>query len=71
MEKALLKSICSQVYQSYPEVDGQSPKIKPQGDNTLLIFSKTTKTADGMPIERSIRVVVNQKGKIAKMTTSR
>jgi len=71
MEKALLKSICTQVYQNYPEFDGLSPKIKSQGDNTLFIFNNTMKTADGKLIERSIRVVANQSGKIIKMTTSR
>jgi len=71
VEKALLKSICSQVFQNFPEFTGQSPKVKSQGENSLLIFSISMKTADGIPIQRTLRVLVDQGGKISKITTSR
>lgn len=71
MNKALIDNVCAQVYHNYPEVNGISPKIVAQGSNTLLIFNNSVWTADGKSIERNIRVVMNQYGKIIKTTTSR
>jgi|WetSurMetagenome_2_1015567.scaffolds.fasta_scaffold1015795_2 hypothetical protein len=72
MDHKQLESICSQVYQRFPEVKGVQPKISTPGDSqTLLIFSGKATTADGKTITRNVRVVVGPTGKIVKMTTSR
>jgi hypothetical protein len=67
-----IASICEQVYRRFPEVAGIQPRVQDQpGDQLLLIFHGSAKAADGKSIPRIIRVVVNQAGKIVKMTTSR
>ncbi|MEN6408951.1 MAG: hypothetical protein ABFD44_04470 [Anaerolineaceae bacterium] len=72
MEARLLESICRQIYRQFPEVAGSKPKITPQDStHTLLIFSGKAAAADGKTISRVVRVVVNEKGKILKTTTSR
>jgi hypothetical protein len=72
MERQQLSSICEQIYRKFPEVSGKQPKVEPQsGDKTLLIFSGSAVAADGRKIARTVRVVVNQSGKIIKVTTSR
>ena len=72
MDKKILSSICSQVYSRFPEVKGCQPKIQSHGDTgQVLIFKGQATGADGKSINRVVRVVVDQNGKISKMTTSR
>lgn len=72
MDSRLIETICRQIYRQFPEVSGSKPKITPQGTaHTLLIFSGKVKAADGKTIARVVRVVVDEKGKMIKTTTSR
>lgn len=72
MDSQLLNRICSQVYQSHPEVKGARPKVQPYGESGhLLIFETKAKTDDGHSITHTLRVVVSADGKIKKTTTSR
>jgi len=71
MDKQAIQSICVQVYRRFPELKGRSPQVKTIGDNQLLIFQATAKTADGHALPRTVRVVVNPAGKVIKITTSR
>ncbi len=72
METKLLEKVCSQIYRQFPEVNGKKPQVKPYASSKyLLIFSATATTADGKSIPRKIRVIVDENGKIGKVTTSR
>ena len=71
MNAEILQQVSRKVFQKFPEVRGSSPDIHAQGDNTLLIYSGIGKTPDGKNIQRIVRVVIDAKGKILKMTTSR
>jgi hypothetical protein len=72
MEKKLIDSICRQVYQRFPEVKGSKPSVRTQTTSqSVLIFKGKGTTADGNTIQRTVRVVVSDQGKILKMTTSR
>ena len=71
MDHDLIAKICKQVYQKFPEVKGASPEEKSQGSKTLLVFHGKALTPDGKSMPRLVRVVVDEKGKIEKMTTSR
>lgn len=72
MDDKNFSAICRQVYRQYPEVNGARPVVHPHGDeHTLLVFHGKAKTANGQTIPRIVRVVVSQKGKITKITTSR
>lgn len=72
MEEKVLENICKQVYRQFPEVKSVKPTKRSQpGNQTLLIFKASAKTADGNTLPRSVRVVVNADGKIVKTSTSR
>ncbi len=72
MDAKTISTVCKQVYQKFPEVNGSKPKVKEQaGESFLLIFEGTGTTASGASIKRTVRAVVNANGKITKLTTSR
>jgi hypothetical protein len=85
MEPKILKSITEQIHRRFPEVSGVKPKVTRQGSGSqtplaktvptyLLTFhssSRTSASAEGKTISRWVRVVVNENGKIMKITTSR
>lgn len=77
----IIKSVTNQIYKKYPEFAGVAPKVRrqviPKGSNAvnqsifLFTFNTTAHTDDHVVIPRSIRVTVNEKGKIIKITSSR
>jgi hypothetical protein len=72
MDRSLLDTVCNQIYRQFPEVNGCRPIVHPHGDEqSLLIFQGKATTGDGKILCRTVRVVVNQSGKIMKVTTSR
>jgi hypothetical protein len=81
MDTRTLKSISSQVYLRFPEVQGSQPKVQtqavpqtkpaPVSTTYLIIYRGSAKTQDGKLISRTVRVVANAQGKILKITTSR
>ena len=72
MDNRIMTEVCKRVYRDYPEFHGVNPKVSSQAeDRYLLLFNTSSKTANGKSIARSLRVVVNAKGKILKATTSR
>jgi hypothetical protein len=78
MDEKHLDAICKQIFKRFPEVTGNRPKIQPQnsplieGENqSMLIFQGHRTTADGKVINRIVRVVVTEKGKILKVSTSK
>ena len=72
MEKSIIKTISQKIYRQYPEVKDKHPSVKTQSpDNTLLVYKGEAVTVDGKTINRTIRVVIDRKGKIIKTTTSR
>lgn len=72
MDRQLLNSVCEQVYRRYPAVSGSQPKVQARpGEQVLLIFSGSSKAADGHKIPHTVRVVVSAEGKIINMSASR
>ena len=81
MDAKLLKSISTQVYRRFPEVEGSQPKVQTQAapqaksasasPNYLIIYQGSAAGPNGKSISRIVRVVANAQGKILKITTSR
>jgi len=76
METKTIDTICSQIYRRFPEVAGAKPRIQTQKTaetdaNYLLVFRGSSMTQDGKTMPRTVRVVVTERGKILKVTTSR
>lgn len=84
MDPKTLKNVIAQVHRRFPEVAGCQPKVHlqqgPQPKSAaglsvyLLTFHNLKKTQTGngeRTILRWVRVVVNENGKILKISTSR
>ncbi len=72
MDRELIETICKQIYRRFPEVTGSKPRVRAyEGNQSLLIFQGKGTAANGNPISHTIRVVVDQNGKIKKTTSSR
>ncbi len=68
--------ITAQVCAQCPEIGAAPPVIRPEpatGEPArfLLIYRHTALTADGRPLARVVRVVVNLHGQIVRLSTSR
>lgn len=83
MDPALLAKIIAQIHRRFPEFAGSQPTVRQQNapqpksasvaQTYLLTFRGTAQAgaSGGKTFPRSVRVVVSDKGKILKITTSR
>lgn len=72
MDKAMLTAVCQHVYSRHPEVRNSQPNVTEQDDGKfLVIFTGTAFGANGKPIPRTVRAVVDANGKITKLSSSR
>jgi hypothetical protein len=81
MDPKLHDSIVNQIYRRFPEFRGVQPKVRIQspaetkpvnaGTTYLYTFQKNVTTEGNKTLNRWVRVVVNQNGKILKVSTSR
>jgi hypothetical protein len=70
-----IKSISSQVYRSFPELNGVQPEVKaaPSGSQGgyTLVYQTRVKTSTGKSILRRVKVVSSSEGQILKITSSK
>ena len=70
-----LQAVCRRVYRKYPAVDGVRPRVTPQearGKEQFLVqFRTTARLDDGKKLPITVRAVVNDSGKILKLSSSR
>ena len=80
MDKEIVTSINKKVYRRFPELNGKAPKIRSQNSRAknarslptyLFVYSGTVRISGNKTMPRLVRVVVNEKGKILKISTSR
>ena len=80
MDKKIVTSINNKVYRRFPELNGKAPKIQSQNTRAknagslstyLFIYYGTVRISGNKTMPRLVRVVVNEKGKIMKISTSR
>lgn len=71
MDNPSLNSINQVVYQRFPELRGVKPRIQKQEKNTLLTYQAKITLPDEHTINRSVRVVVSERGEIIKISSSR
>lgn len=81
MDPKVHDSIVNQIYRRFPEFRGVRPKVRMQspagtqllneGTTYLYTFQKNVTTQGNQALNRWIRVVVSQNGKILKVSTSR
>lgn len=74
MDTKLLTTINQQVYRKFPDVKGVPPRIQQSSvskSGFLLIYRTRAMTPTQMSFDRIVRVLVDESGKIIKMSTSR
>ncbi|MCU0488731.1 MAG: hypothetical protein MUE67_07245 [Anaerolineales bacterium] len=71
MDHTLLTPINQEVYRRFPELRGVKPSMQKLAQNTLLIYQSLVSLPGNKTLQRSVRVVVNEQGKIVKISTSR
>lgn len=80
LSSAILRKISQEIHRRFPETAGAQPTVRSQkpphaGDdsptNYLLSFRGKARTADQKNIQTIIRVVVNDQGRILKISSSR
>jgi hypothetical protein len=72
MDKKMLNAVCLHVFSHHPEVRNTQPNVTEQEDGKfLVIFTGTAFGANGKPIPRTVRAVVDTDGKIIKLSSSR
>ena len=79
MDDKTISIISKQIAQQFPEVAGAAPSIKSQAtakgtgrfSTYLLTFKGRVDQPGGFAINRAVRVVADDNGRILKITTSR
>ena len=75
MNPKSIRAIEKRVFRQFPEVAGAQPKITQQKSrkqaNYLLTFSGRGEGPGGRTLNRTVRVVADEKGRIIKISTSR
>lgn len=75
MKAKLIDRISEEVYRKHPDLKGAKPKLTPrEGDksnDTLLVYQKKVSGPGGKSINRVVRAVADQDGKIKKISTSK
>jgi hypothetical protein len=75
MNSKSIQRIEEQIYRRFPEVAGSRPKVTQQKSaraaNYLLTFRGHGSGPGGRNIQRTVRVVADERGKILKVSTSR
>jgi hypothetical protein len=79
MDSKTISHISKQIAKQFPEVAGAAPSIKTQAvakgagspSTYLLTFKSRVDQPGGFAINRAVRVVADDNGRILKITTSR
>ncbi len=66
------EKVCAEVVRRFPEMAGIEPAVSPLPNaNQLFTFKVQSAAEDGAPISRIVKVTVDQKGNLLKVTSSR
>ena len=76
MKGDVVSRISRQVVRTFPEMDGVSPTVRPQGagagnDVYLLTFKGRVSLPGGKTMSRIVRVTADAGGRIIRISTSR
>lgn len=85
MDPKVVQSISQEIYHRFPDLEGRKPRLqavkpgqtRPAGLSLtsdaryLLVYSGRVATSTGKEMPYNVRVVVDEQGKILKISTSR
>jgi hypothetical protein len=70
MDSATVEKINQRVYRQYPEMRGVRASVTGSGEHYTLVYRGKVQTPAGA-MARVVRVVVDEKGRVLKMSTSK
>ena len=72
MHEQAKNKVNQSVYRQFPELAGKQPSITSRPDGVFLLSYRGSVTLEnGRKLERVVRVVASETGRIKKLTTSR
>ncbi|MCJ7715736.1 MAG: hypothetical protein MUO54_04355 [Anaerolineales bacterium] len=75
MNAKYIDEASQEVYKKHPDMKGVNPKVTPRegakSTDTLLVYTKKVSGPGGKKINRIVRVVVDENGKVKKISTSK
>ena len=75
MKAKYIDKISNEVYRKHPDLKGVKPKVTPRegvkSSDTLLVYQKKVSGPGGKSINRIVRAVADESGKIKKISTSK
>jgi len=81
MDPEIIRVVNKEIYRRFPEMYGKTPQVRAQkipqnpeinkSQTYLLVYSSYVQTVDKNTLHRYVRVTINDKGKILKISTSR
>lgn len=77
MQRDMLATVTHQVARSFPEMANVRPTVRRQEGSSggpehfLLVYKGRAELPDGRTIHRIVRVVVDESGRIVRMSTSK
>jgi hypothetical protein len=85
MDSKVLQTVSQEIYRRFPELHGRRPRVQavkpgqgradggtmPAEAKHLLVFSGRAATTTGKQMPFIVRVVINDQGKILKISSSR
>ncbi|MEW6566987.1 MAG: hypothetical protein AB1449_02240 [Chloroflexota bacterium] len=77
MDKDLLAQVSQQVARSFPEMAGVRPTVRKQETGRgaaaqyLLVYKGKAELPGGRVLSRIVRVVIDERGRILRMSTSK
>jgi hypothetical protein len=75
LKAKLIDKISEEVYRKHPDLKGVKPKVAPRegadSSDTLLVFQKKVSGPGGKSINRIVRAVADENGRIKKISTSK
>ena len=75
MKAKYIDKISDEVYRKHPDLKGVKPKVTPREgvktSDTLLVYQKKVSGPGGKSINRIVRAVADETGKIKKISTSK
>ncbi len=75
MKAKYIDKISDEVYRKHPDLKGVKPNVTPRegvkSSDTLLVYQKKVSGPGGKSINRIVRAVADETGKIKKISTSK
>jgi hypothetical protein len=71
LQAQAIERVSNQVCRDYPEMRGARPSIASRGGNFVLTYRGRVRTSNGEEMSRIVRAVVDEDGRVIRLSTSK